>query len=222
MLKELMTKIGYQFEDSSLLELACTHASVADQENNERLEFLGDAVLELVATDYLYKNFPAIAEGDLSRLRASVVKEEALYEVAQELKLGDYLYLGIGEEKTGGRKKPSILSDAYEAIAGALYLDGGLEVAQAFILQTLPQAIEVNLHGKSVDYKTRLQEFLQKEGAVSIQYKITDTKGPDHDCTFFSQLIINGDVKAEGAGHTKKMAEQEAAKKYLKEKNQTV
>lgn len=214
-LNGLMEVIGYRFADTKLLERSLTHASTIGQPNNERLEFLGDAVLELIVTDYLYCNFPNLDEGEMSRLRAKVVQEDALYHTALRIYLGDYLQLGIGEEKSGGRKKPSILSDAQEALIGALYVDGGIEAARTFVMKSLPEAIEAAQKGNVTDYKTALQERLQENGSIAIEYHITNVSGPDHDRIFHAQLVVDGEVKADGRGRNKKAAEQEAARHYL-------
>lgn len=218
-LNGLMEVIGYRFHDIDLLKRALTHASTVGQPNNERLEFLGDAVLELVVTDYLYCNFPDLDEGEMSRLRAKVVQEDALYHAALRIYLGDYLQMGIGEEKSGGRKKPSILSDAQEALIGALYVDGGIEVARAFIMTSLPEAIAAAQKGNVTDYKTALQERLQENGRVSIEYTITHVSGPDHDRVFHAQILVDGEAKSSGSGRNKKSAEQEAARRYLQKLN---
>lgn len=213
----LMKKIDYVFKDKTLLQQAMTHASVVGEANNERLEFLGDAVLELIATDYLYREFFDNNEGDLSRLRAIAVQENALYQAAIKIRLGDYLILGIGEDKSGGREKPSILSDAYEALIGALYLDGGIEIARKLVLKELPLVIKEAIQGKTADYKTMLQEYLQREGNIEISYQVIGITGPDHHREFCSQLFVNQDKKTTGYGPNKKAAEQEAAKNYLKQ-----
>lgn len=216
-LDSLMKEIDYTFKDKALLQQAMTHASVIGELNNERLEFLGDAVLELIATDYLYSEFFDHSEGDLSRLRAIAVQENALYRAAIDIHLGDYLILGIGEDRSGGREKPSILSDAYEALIGALYLDGGIEIAGKFVLKELSLAIKEALQGKTADYKTMLQEYLQREGNINISYQVVSVTGPDHHREFCSQLFVNQEKKTMGYGLSKKAAEQEAAKNYLEQ-----
>lgn len=213
----LLRKINYQFHNIDLLSLALTHSSASNNKtgDNERLEFLGDAVLELCATDFLYHQYAHLNEGALSKLRAKVVCEDALYEAAEELGLGEYLLMSGGEEHTGGRHKPSILSDAMEALIGALYLDGGIEVANSLIMQYLPEAVELGLQGKQTDYKTQLQEHLQREGNVSIRYEIVDIQGPDHDRYFQAEVSVNGEIVGHGEGKNKKAAEQAAAENYF-------
>ena len=185
-------------------------------QHNERLEFLGDSVLGFVTADYLYNHFPELPEGELTKLRAAVVCEQALYEVAKELGIDKEICLGHGEETSGGRRRPSILADAVEALLGAIYLDGGIEPARAFVLSFIPQAAERARQGRMFkDYKTALQEIVQKNRQETLEYRLAGSSGPDHDKTFTMQLLLNSNVFAEGKGHSKKEAEQMAAKQAL-------
>lgn len=211
--------IGHQFRDPALLTRALTHSSYANESghgaagDNERLEFLGDAVLELVSSDFLYHERPNDPEGDLTRLRASLVCEPALAFCTRALSLGDYLYLGKGEDVTGGRERPSILSDALEALIGAIYLDGGMEPAREFILRFILTDIE---HKKLFhDSKTLLQEKVQGEYDAPLSYALLETKGPDHDRTFTVEARIGTKAYGRGSGRSKKAAEQEAAYQTL-------
>ncbi len=218
-LTELQEKIGYRFAKEGLLRQALTHSSFANEKHmkklsdNERLEFLGDAVLEVVSSEFLYQNYPNLPEGDLTKLRASIVCEPTLALCTRELDLGDYLYLGRGEDLTGGRKRKSILSDALEAVIGAIYLDGGFEPAKAFICRFILTDIE---HKKLFyDSKTILQEVVQGNYEESLHYVLLEEVGPDHDKRFKMQACIGERVVGEGEGHTKKAAEQEAAYQAL-------
>ena len=216
---EFQQVIGYEFKQAGLLQQALTHSSYANEKrmkrhsDNERLEFLGDAVLEIVASEYLYNNFPQMPEGELTKLRASLVCEPTLAYCTKELHLGDYLLLGRGEDRTGGRKRSSILSDALEAVIGAIYLDGGFASAKEFILKFILTDIE---HKKLFyDSKTILQETVQGRGIGAMDYKLAGESGPDHDKKFEVELWIGGKKTSTGEGHTKKAAEQEAAYKAL-------
>ena len=188
MLKE---KIGYRFRNPVLFRKAMTHSSYANEQrarhlqNNERLEFLGDSVLGFVTADYLYNHFPDLPEGELTKLRAAVVCEQALYEVAKELGIDQEICLGRGEEAGGGRHRPSILADAVEALLGAIYLDGGIEPARAFVLSFIPRKADEARQGRMFkDYKTTLQEIVQKNREETLEYRLAGTHGPDHDKTF--------------------------------------
>ena len=203
--------IGYSFKDKSLLEQALSHSSYA----NERLEFLGDSVLSIVVSDYLYKHFTQVAEGELTKLRASLVCEKSLHVFAQQIHLGDFLRLGKGEENTGGRERPSILADAFEAVIAAIYLDGGMEPASKHILRFMPEDIE---HGKKPvysDYKTVLQEIVQKNPEEKVEYVLIGEEGPDHNKRFVVEVRLNSQVIGKGKGRSKKEAEQLAAKEAL-------
>ena len=216
----LEKKSGYHFQNPHLLKQAMTHSSYANEHkakgyhDNERLEFLGDAVLEVVSSEFLFRHYPALPEGDLTKLRASIVCEPTLALCARELDLGDFLLLGNGEEHTGGRKRDSIVSDAMEALIGAIYLDGGFASAKEFVHRFIMTDIE---HKKLFyDSKTILQEQVQKnwhDGEIS--YVLTGEEGPDHDKTFLVDLYVAGEKKSSGKGRTKKAAEQDAAYRCL-------
>ena len=211
----LETIIGYKFKNPRLLETALTHTSYANEsrapvQHNERLEFLGDSVLQIVSADYLFHAYADRPEGDLTRIRSSLVSEGALFQFAQEINLGDYLRLGRGEERCGGRTRPSVVSDAFEAVIAALYLDGGMEVARNFILPFITE-------GKTAeeDYKTQLQEVVQQDPNAVLRYEVTGETGPDHAKQFTVCVWRNGEKLAEAVGRSKKAAEQHAAKLAL-------
>lgn len=215
-LSEFEKIIGYFFRDKGLLELALTHPSWSGEakktriESNQRLEFLGDAVLELAVSDYLYRTHPDKEEGELTKLRSSLVFERALSLCAGKISLGAYIHLGRGEDTCGGREKPSILSDAFEALIGAVYLDGGNDAAVNFINSHVLNYIEEATLLK--DNKSRLQEYIQKQDGLSIRYETKEgTEGE-----FISGIYINGDLKATGTGRSKKIAEQDAAAQCLR------
>ena len=212
---QLETIIGYKFKNPELLEIALTHTSYANEsrtpvKHNERLEFLGDSVLQIVSADYLFHAYADRPEGDLTRIRSSLVSEGALFQFAQEINLGDYLRLGRGEEHCGGRTRPSVVSDAFEALIAALYLDGGMEVARNFILPFITE-------GKTAeeDYKTQLQEVVQQDPSAVLRYEVTGETGPDHAKKFTVCVWRNGEKLAEAPGRSKKAAEQHAAKLAL-------
>lgn len=215
---EIEKTMDYKFKDKSYLEMAFTHSSYANEQkglnSNERLEFLGDSVLSLVVTEYIYRNLPEIDEGDLSKLRALLVCEANLAKKAKRLNLGYYLKLSHGEELSGGRERPSILADTLEALIGAIYLDSGLEDAQKFITKFVLDDFYYIYRTGVFDYKSKLQEFAQKNG-YSISYTVTDEIGPDHDKTFYVEVTINQEVMGRGFGKTKKEAEQNSAKEAL-------
>lgn len=214
-LKELQATIGYQFKQEGLLRQALTHSSFANEKHmkkfsdNERLEFLGDAVLEVVSSDFLFNNYPNLSEGDLTKFRASIVCEPTLALCTKDMDLGEYLYLGKGENQTGGRKRKSILSDALESVIGAIYLDGGFEEAKKFIQRFILTDVE----NKKLFYdsKTSLQEIVQGNYTESLHYVLLSEEGPDHDKSFTVEARIGDMPIGRGAGHTKKAAEQEAA-----------
>ena len=213
--EEFQKLIGYEFRDQKLLKQALTHSSYANekhikkQSDNERLEFLGDAVLELVSSEFLYLNYPELNEGDLTKLRASLVCEPTLANCTPQIQLGKFIRLGRGEDLTGGRKRKSILSDALEAVIGAIYLDGGFTNAKEFILKFILTDIE---HKKLFyDSKTILQEWVQAKNGIELEYHLLEESGPDHAKNFTIEVIIGGEVMGTGSGHTKKAAEQEAA-----------
>ncbi len=214
-LKELEGKIGYQFQDDTLLNRAMVHSSYANEKHlpkyecNERLEFLGDAVLELVSSEFLFREHDTMPEGELTKTRASMVCEPALAFCARELDLGEYLRVGKGEEATGGRKRDSVISDTMEALIGAIYMDGGFEPAKAFIERFILNDIE----DKKLFYdsKTILQEMVQGRLKEGVTYKLTGEEGPDHNKTFRMAVLIDGKQYGSGEGRTKKAAEQKAA-----------
>ena len=214
-LKKLQQVIGYQFQNPHLLQQALTHSSYANEKKlgklgcNERLEFLGDAVLEVISSDFLYKTFPQVPEGELTKKRASLVCEPSLAYCAREFGLPQYLLLGKGEELTGGRKRDSIISDATEALLGAIYLDGGFASAKEFVLKFILNDME-NKH-LFFDSKTILQEIVQENKGQAVSYSLKSEEGPDHDKQFTVEVRINGVVSGTGTGHTKKAAEQAAA-----------
>ena len=221
-LKELESVISYTFNDKKELLLALTHSSYAYEKknegltSNERLEFLGDAVLNIVTSDYIYKNYPQLPEGELTKTRASIVCESSLMKCANKIMLGNYLLLGKGEENTGGRNRTSILSDAFEALIGAIYLDGGLNEAGKFIFKAMKELFD-NINGNEVfaDYKTQFQEIIQKTSEQKIEYQILDEKGPDHNKLFVTQLSVGNKIFGTGEGKSKKEAEQNAARAAL-------
>ena len=218
-MEKLQENIGYKFKDQELLKKALTHTSYAYEHNvesNEKLEFLGDSILEFISSIYLYKNYPKLKEGEMTKVRATVVCEKSLYKVAKKHNFSDFLYLGKSERLSGGENRPAILADSVEAIIAAIYLDGGLEEARRFIEENLKEEIEIaSKHVGQKDYKTVLQEKLQEHGEVKIVYTIINEKGPDHDKIFEAKVECNGKQLAVGTGKSKKQAEMQAAKKAL-------
>ena len=217
---QLEQKIGYRFRNKKLLRQALTHSSYANEKKlgklgcNERLEFLGDAVLELISSDVLYARFPQIPEGELTKKRASLVCEPSLAYCVRQFGLPEYLLLGRGEDMTGGRMRDSIVSDATEALLGAIYLDGGFERAREFVLKFILNDIERKQ--LFYDSKTILQELVQEDGKQAVEYVLTGESGPDHNKQFEVEVRINGIPAGNGAGHTKKAAEQAAAYRALR------
>lgn len=212
-MKELEELLGYRFRNPSLLTLALTHSSFGneqgDRRDNERLEFLGDSVLGFLTAEYLFCTFGDLPEGELTRRRANAVCEKTLAEYAHQIKLGDYLRLGKGEQRTGGAERPSILSDAFESVIAAIYLDGGMEAAKRFVLRFVSAA---EAEGQGVtDYKTLLQEVIQKNPDEHLSYVLAAERGPDHDKTFTVEVYLNSNCIGTGEGHSKKKAEQAAA-----------
>ncbi len=208
--------IGYKFKDIDLLLTALTHTSYANEsrtpiEHNERFEFLGDSVLQLVSADYLFHAYKGRDEGDLTRIRASLVSEKALFLFAQEINLGEYLRLGKGESRGGGRQRPSVVSDAFEALIAAIYLDGGIDPARKFVLHFLNEGKRA-----SVDYKTKLQEIVQQNPEEQLSYILEQETGPDHAKHFVVAVHLNSNCVARGEGKSKKSAEQQAACEALK------
>ncbi|MDY5023073.1 MAG: ribonuclease III [Blautia sp.] len=223
-LAALEQKIGYHFQNRKLLVQALTHSSYANEKKlgklgcNERLEFLGDAVLELISSDFLYHRFPGIPEGELTKKRASMVCEPSLAFCAREFGLPQYLLLGKGEDMTGGRNRDSIVSDATEALLGAIYLDGGFASAKEFVLSFILNDIE---HKQLFfDSKTILQEIVQEKGSQPIEYRLIKEEGPDHNKSFTVEAIVSGRTQGQGTGHTKKAAEQAAAYEAIRNMKQ--
>ncbi len=216
---ELKNKLGIDFKDLTLLQTAITHSSYANERNaefNERLEFLGDTVLELIISEYLFTNHINETEGYLTKVRALIVCENSLFEIAKKWELGKYIYMSKGEELTGGRTRVSILADAVEAIIAAVYLDEGLLVTKEFVLKNFNSIIIKAVKNEIIlDYKTKLQEILQKNGDVDISYSLINFEGPPHRREFFVKVLINGEAKGSGSGYSKKEAEQMAAREVL-------
>ena len=216
--------IGYQFKNHSLLRSALIHSSYANESGskhpaldcNERMEFLGDTVLSLAVSTYLFQNYPDLPEGNLSKLRSFTVCEKALAEFATEIRLGDYLLLGKGEDSNNGRQRPSITSDAFEALIAAIYLDGGLEKATEFVLRYAVPHIEHLLSEQiTEDYKTALQQIVQQEHGEKLEYVLVAEEGPPHQRIFTMEARLNSNVIGRGVGSSKREAEQRAAKEAL-------
>ncbi len=218
-IEQLEQSINYTFQDKNLLKKAFTHTSYAYEhhiESNEKLEFLGDSILEFLSSKYIYANYSNLKEGEMTKVRAEVVCEDSLYLVAQKHHFSDFLYLGKSEELSMGKTKPAILADSVEALIAAIYFDGGLAEAEKFIIENLKDAVEKSSKNVGMkDHKTVLQEKLQEHGNVHIVYEVINTKGPDHDKTFISQVSCDGKILATGEGKTKKQAEMQAAQKAL-------
>lgn len=217
----LEERLGHSFRNRALLETAVTHSSYANENRasgivcNERLEFLGDSVLGVTVADFLYRHFPDMPEGRMTRLRAELVCEQSLHRVALELHLGDYLRLGKGEEHNGGRERASILSDAVEAVIAAMYLDAGMETAADFIHRCLLDDVRTIETPSFTDYKTALQELVQRQSGQVLSYELVGEEGPDHAKTFRMQVCLNSEPVGLGTGRTKKEAEQTAAASAL-------
>ena len=220
MIKELENAIGYRFHNISLLQNALAHSSYANErwhdslKSNERLEFLGDSILGMVVADHLYRNFANRPEGELTRMRADMVCEKALAQVANQIGLGEHLLLGKGEEQGGGRGRDSILADAVESIIAACYLDGGMEAAKAFISRFVLVNVPVS-RLTNADYKTALQELVQQKRNQVLTHTMVGESGPDHDKRFEVELTLNGQVVGHGIGSSKKRAEQDAARNAM-------
>lgn len=218
---ELLEKnLKYTFKNKELLKNALAHSSYTNEKkggltSNERLEFLGDSVLSIIVSEYIYKNFPNLPEGQLTRIRASLVCEKALCSFSKQLGVGDYILLGKGERANGGAERPSILADAFEAILAAIYLDGGMEPAKNHILRFIKKELSHLENENFKDYKTELQEIIQRNPEEKLTYVLTGETGPDHDKCFTVEVHLNSNVIGEGSGHSKKNAEQAAAKKAL-------
>lgn len=218
-IQQLQDTIGYKFHTPVFLEVALTHSSYANEvkhqlKYNERQEFLGDAVLSIIVSDYLFNNY-TVPEGELTKLRAAIVCEKSLDVMANKIHLGEYLRLGRGEEMTGGRTRPSIIADAFEALIAAIYLDSGIESARAFVLPFVTEMLEHEDSLSFKDYKTILQEIIQQNPEEKLVYKLVGEKGPDHDKRFVVDVMLNSNVIGKGEGRSKKNAEQMAAKEAL-------
>ena len=219
-LEEFQGKIRYYFNDKELLIEALSHSSYANEKrkgrnSNERLEFLGDSVLSIVVSQYLFEHFTHLPEGELTKIRASLVCEKSLFEFAKQIDLGEHILLGKGEENTGGRERVSILADAFEAVIAAVFLDGGLEAAKRHILKFIPKDIDDRKPVSFSDHKTILQEIIQKNPEEKVEYKLVGQSGPDHNKAFKVQVRLNSNVIGTGIGRSKKEAEQMAAKEAL-------
>ena len=219
-MEKLEQKIGYRFHNRELLVTALTHSSYANERHGEaqsyeRQEFLGDSILGLVTAEFLFTHEPPLPEGRMTRMRAELVCEASLHKTALELGLGSYMRLGRGEEHTGGRERPSILADMVEAIIAAIYLDSGMDEARRFILARVLRDAAFDDSHRSADYKTRLQELVQRKSNQVIAYDLVEETGPDHDKTFTFEVLINGAVSGRGSGKTKKEAEQMASARAL-------
>ena len=224
-LKQLQHKLHIQFHDRQLLKQAFTHASYVNEHrysqhaDNERLEFLGDAVLEVTVSEYLYRLFPDRPEGELTKLRAAIVCEPSLVKFAENLEFGHYVLLGKGEELTGGRTRPALLADVFESFVGALYLDQGLDAVKSFLERHMFPKLELGVGGKLqiTDYKTELQELTQHHNLGALEYRIVEERGPAHEREFVSEVHMDGRCLGRGMGRSKKEAEQQAAAVALQE-----
>ncbi len=218
-MNELENRIHYTFKNKKLLHEALSHSSYANEgkrtRSNERLEFLGDSVLSIIVAKHLFTHYTHLPEGELTKLRASLVCEKSLYEFASSFGLGEFLLLGKGEEMTGGRERPSIIADAFEALLAAIYLDGGMDEARKFVLQFIPEHLNPKQAKGLSDYKTTLQEIVQQNKEEKIEYVLIEETGPDHDKTFVVEVHLNSNVIGTGRGKSKKQAEQFAAKEAL-------
>lgn len=220
-LAKIENNIGYTFHNKELLKRALTHTSYAYEKNvesNEKLEFLGDSILEFISSKYIYQKYPKLKEGEMTKVRATVVCEDSLYKIAKKHNFSDFLYLGKSEMKHEGNRKPAIMADSVEAVIAAMYFDSGLDACEKFIVDNLKEDIEIASKNVGIkDHKTILQEKLQVHGNVKIEYEIINEEGPDHDKTFTAEVKLNGKVLAVGKGKNKKHAEMDAADKALKE-----
>ncbi len=220
-MKGFETRLGYIYKDKSLLSLSLTHSSYANENKNskgynERLEFLGDSVLSIIVSKYLFTNFPKMPEGELSKTRAALVCEKSLASFARQIQLGNVLLLGKGEMQNGGNDRDSILADAFEALIASLYLDGGIDVAEKFVLKFISEQMEEKkVFTAFVDYKTELQEIIQQNKEEKVEYVVVGESGPAHDKNFTVEVHLNSNVIGKGSGKSKKIAEQMAAKEAL-------
>lgn len=226
-IKEIESCIGYGFQDEDLLIRALTHSSYANEKktlNNERLEFLGDSVLSVVVSEYIYRQYADINEGKLTQVRANLVCEKSLAEFAKRIRLGKLILLGHGEENSGGRQRASVVSDAFEAMLAAIYLDGGMNVAKTWLLNLIEDDIKSAILKKSTkDFKTRLQELVQKKGSFhTITYTTVEESGEDHNKKFKVAVLVDNKIIEYGEGNSKKEAEQSAAEAVLKKTNETL
>ena len=220
-LSKLENDIGYTFKDKNLLINALTHTSYAFENHvnsNEKLEYLGDSILEFISSKFLYNNYPHLSEGEMTKVRATIVCEEALYKIAKKHGFSDFLFLGKSETASHSEVRQAIMADSVEAVIAAIYFDGGLEEAEKFIIDNIKdEAVVASKNVGQKDYKTVLQEKLQIHGEVQIKYEIIKEDGPDHDKTFTAQVSCDGKKLAIGVGKSKKLAEMEAAKKALED-----
>lgn len=218
---QLQENIGVRFHDESVLRQAFTHSSYVNEQrgkriqDNERLEFLGDAVLELTVSQFLYKTFPKMSEGEMTKLRAAIVCEPSLVKFAELLNFGDLVLLGKGEELTGGRQRPALLADVFEAFVGALYLDQGVDAVFTFMEKYVYPRVDKGEFAQVTDFKSQLQEFVQQDNLGDIQYRIVEEKGPAHNREFVSEVLLNNRSLGVGTGRSKKEAEQQAAARAL-------
>lgn len=220
-LHEFEKIINYEFKNKDLLFEALSHSSFANEskdglKSNERLEFLGDSVLSIVVSEYLFSNFSDLPEGELTKTRSTLVCEKSLHGFGKTISLGEYIMLGKGEEITGGHQRPSIIADAFEAVIAAIYLDGGYEAAKRHIMRFMPADVKAAVKKAYDDYKTILQEIVQKNPEESVEYHLVGESGPDHNKTFTIQVLLNSNIIGEGTARSKKQAEQLAAKEALK------
>ncbi|MCD7033811.1 ribonuclease III [Metabacillus sp. GX 13764] len=219
--KQFQKMMDIHFQNEKLLHQAFTHSSYVNEhrkkpyEDNERLEFLGDAVLELTVSQYLYAKYPTMSEGDLTKLRAAIVCEPSLVSFANELSFGNYILLGKGEEMTGGRARPALLADVFEAFIGALYLDQGLQPVVSFLEKAVFPKINEGAFSHVMDFKSQLQELVQRDGKGPLEYKILQEKGPAHSREFVATVSLHGSILGTGVGRSKKEAEQHAAQEAL-------
>ncbi|MBP3415032.1 MAG: ribonuclease III [Clostridia bacterium] len=218
-MERLEERINYHFNNKMYLKMALTHSSYANEErglkSNERLEFLGDSVLSIIVSQYLFELYKNKQEGDLTELRASLVCEKTLAEFARSIDLGGHLLLGRGEQNSGGRERPSILSDAFEAVIAAIFLDGGMEEAKKFVLSFVVEELKKPAARTTSDYKTTLQEIVQQNGEERLEYVLVAETGPDHNKRFTVEVHLNSNVIGKGSGRSKKLAEQQAARQAL-------
>lgn len=227
-MESLETKLKYKFNNIEFLKNALVHSSYAnevrgDTHSNERLEFLGDSVLSIIVADHIFHKYPNMPEGELTRLRSSLVCEKSLCALSRELDLGRYLLLGRGEDKNGGRERDSILADTFEAVLAAIYLDGGIDAAKTHIMNTILRDLKHNCDEDAFkDYKTTLQEIIQRNPEESVTYTLVDEDGPDHDKQFTVAVKLNSNIIGTGVGKSKKQAEQMAAKQALKLMGETI